>query len=271
MSAPYARVLSSAIAVAAAPVEKEKTLARAIELLDDAGRMTVQTRRGPLVFTTRRSVGAYKMAKAWDDEPETLQWVDEHVKPGDVVWDIGAAIGVMAMYMALDPTVRVVAFEPKAASYALLVDHLSMNNMGERVAAYCMALSNERKLTSFRVDTSQAGGASNGLDDTPDQFGRGRSALIQSALTISTDEFQTLYNAPAPDHLKLDVDGIEGVILRGARDTLPRVKTVIVEVEGDNLKNLAERIEAPLFAAGFVEDKKVRGAGSNRNRLYVRA
>jgi FkbM family methyltransferase len=270
MSAPYARALAAAVAAAAAPVEKEKTLARAVELLDDAGRMTVQTRRGPLTFTTRRSVGAYKMAKAWDDEPETLKWVDDHVKSGDVVWDIGAAIGVMAMYMALDPLVRVIAFEPKAASYALLVDHLSMNGLGERVGAYCLALSNERRLSSFRVDTSQAGGASNGLDDSPDQFGRGRTALIQSALTISIDEFQTLYGAPAPDHLKLDVDGIEGVILRGALDTLPRVKSVIVEVEGDNLGNVGDRIEAPLFAAGFVEDMGVRGAGSNRNRLYLR-
>ena len=271
MSAPYARLLSSAVALAATPIEKEKTLARAVEMLDDAGRTTVQTRRGPLVFTTRRSVGAYKMAKAWDDEPETLQWVDEHVRPGDVVWDIGAAIGVMAMYMALDPTVRVVAFEPKAASYALLVDHLSMNAMGERVAAYCMALSDERKLTTFRVDTSQAGGASNGIDDTPNQFGAGRTALIQSAMTVSIDEFQTLFAAPAPDHLKLDVDGIEGIILRGAKLTLPRVRSVLVEVEGENLSHVAERIEAPLFAAGFVEDMKVRGAGSDRNRLYVRS
>lgn len=271
MSAPYARILSSVTAVAAAPIEKEKTLARAVEMLDDAGRMRVETRRGPLTFTTRRSVGAYKMAKAWDDEPETLKWVDDHVKPGDVVWDIGAAIGVMAMYMALDPKVQVVAFEPKAASYALLVDHLSMNGMGDRVAAYCMALSNERKLTSFRVDTRQPGGASNGLDGTPNQFNAGSAALIQSAMTVSIDDFQTLFNAPAPTHLKLDVDGIEGIILRGARETLPKVKTVIVEVEGENLKNVEERIEAPLFAAGFIEDMSVRGAGSNRNRLYVRS
>jgi FkbM family methyltransferase len=270
MSAPYARILSGAVALAATPVEKEKTLARTVEMLDEAGRMVVATRRGPLVFTTRRSVGAYKMAKAWDDEPETLKWVDDHVRPGDCVWDIGAAIGVMAMYMALDPKVRVVAFEPKAASYALLVDHLAMNNLGDRVDAYCLALSDARVRTSFRVDTTQAGGASNGIGDTPDQFGRGRSALVQSALTISVDEFQTLYGAPAPDHLKLDVDGIEGVILRGARSTLPRVRSVLVEVEGENLKHVAGRIEAPLFAAGFREDMDVRGAGSNRNRLYVR-
>jgi FkbM family methyltransferase len=270
MSAPYARFLAAATAAAAAPVEREKTLARTVELLDDAGRMTVQTRRGPLTFTTRRSVGAYKMAKAWDDEPETLRWVDEHVKPGDCVWDIGAAIGVMAMYMALDPKVRVVAFEPKAASYALLVDHLALNGLGDRVAAYCLALADARKLSSFRIDTTQAGGAGNGLDGAADQFGGGRSALVQSALVTTIDEFQTLFGAPAPDHLKLDVDGLEGVILNGARDTLPRVKSVIVEVEGDNLKYVADRIEAPLCAAGLREDLSVRGAGSDRNRLYVR-
>jgi len=121
--------------------------------------------------------------------------------------------------------------------------------------------------------------ASRKASDVVQGFVRGTKGLVRvggvpffmdAMISRMIGEFQTLYSAPAPTHLKLDVDGIEGVILRGAVKTLPSVKTVIVEVEGENLKHVEERIEHPLFSAGFYEDASVRGAGSNRNRLYLR-
>ena len=62
----------------------------------------------------------------------------------------------------------------------------------------------------------------------------------------------------------------EGLILAGAPQTLPLVKSVMVEVEGENAAEAATRIEPPLLAAGLVEDVAVRAKGSGRNRLYVR-
>jgi FkbM family methyltransferase len=250
---------------------KEKTLARLRERLDRQGVIEIATRRGPLRFLSRRSVGAFKMAADWDDEPETLEWIDTWVNPGEVIYDVGAAIGVMAMYAALDPSVKVIAFEPKAASFALLCDHLHLNGMTDRVLPFCLALSDSApRLASLRLHNPEAGGASNGLDGTPTQFGEIWDTMTQATPAISIDDFQRLFAAPAPDHIKLDVDGIEGVILRGAESSLRRVNSVIVEVEGDNLTDVAARIEAPLAAAGLEEDTSVREKGLKRNRLYVR-
>ncbi len=57
-------------------------------------------------------------------------------------------------------------------------------------------------------------------------------------------------------------------MLAGLAQTLPSVRSVLIEVEGENARLAATRIEAPLTAAGFVEDPSVRDQGSKRNRLY---
>ena len=92
----------------------------------------------------------------------------------------------------------------------------------------------------------------------------------QGALAYRIDDFIETFGLSRPDHIKIDVDGVEGLILRGAAKTLTSVRSVLVEVEGDNAAEAATRIEPPLTAAGLTEDLSVRAAGSGRNRLYVR-
>jgi hypothetical protein len=84
------------------------------------------------------------------------------------------------------------------------------------------------------------------------------------------DDARGLLGLPLPDHVKLDVDGIEGRIWAGGPETLRTVKTVIVEVEGANAADADARIAAPLAAAGLREDMAWRTKGSQRNRLFVR-
>lgn len=79
-----------------------------------------------------------------------------------------------------------------------------------------------------------------------------------------------LFRQPRPDHLKLDVDGIEPLILAGATEALTGVRSVLVEVEEERDAGRGEAIERPLRAAGLVEELAFRGKGPGRNRLYRR-
>ncbi len=54
-----------------------------------------------------------------DGEPETIRWLDR-VPEGEVLWDIGAKVGVYTIYGAVKRKLRVLAFEPGAASLATL-------------------------------------------------------------------------------------------------------------------------------------------------------
>jgi hypothetical protein len=74
-----------------------------------------------------------------------------------------------------------------------------------------------------------------------------------------------------PDHLKIDVDGIESLILQGGRETLLKVSSVLVEIETDDTSGAAE-IHSLLTAAGLslssVENFSWAGA---RNEIWRRA
>ena len=66
------------------------------------------------------------------------------------------------------------------------------------------------------------------------------------------------------------MDGRELEILEGAKLTLPRIQSILIEVEGKNLEENLNQIETITAEAGLEEDVSWRNKGSGRNRLYRR-
>ena len=246
-----------------------KTVANLMQALESRGARLIQTARGPLRFLTSRG---RHVAGATDtffvNEPETLDWIDA-IKPGEVLWDIGAAFGQFALY-AGKGGVRVIAFEPKATSYGLLVEHVALNGLGDQITPICLALSDKNGMTGLHLSGLAAGEALNTLVGSKNQFGEVPDGYIQPVYATTMDDALALYGLPAPDHIKLDVDGIEDWILRGGPKTLKGAKSLIIEIEGEMLDHAAQSIDPLLAAAGLVEDTAVRQQGSKRNRLFRR-
>ena len=61
---------------------------------------------------------------------------------------------------------------------------------------------------------------------------------------MSADKLVSLGLAEAPSHVKIDVDGIEHLILSGATETLKQVKSVLIEINPNFLeqKNKMHRV-----------------------------
>ncbi|MBT8446455.1 MAG: FkbM family methyltransferase [Gammaproteobacteria bacterium] len=260
----------SAVTAIQSPRQRMKTLARLREHIDRKGLVEIETPRGTLRFLGLRGPNpASMLARFHDDEPETLEWIDTYIKPGDTVWDIGANIGAYALYAGTIENVTVYAFEPGALNFGLMVEHLQLNRLGDRVLPICAAFADETGIEALQIGEFSAGHTS-ALGDARNQFDAFDAAFAQSVPVYTIDGFRRTFSLPPPDHIKLDVDGIEGAIIAGAAETLPQVKTLTVEVEGDNVTHAGERIDAPLLAAGFEEQPEHRGKGYGRNRLYVR-
>lgn len=209
-------------------------------------------------------------------EPETIGWLETHVRDGDVLWDIGANVGLYALWCAKrHPGCRVVAFEPNALTYPVLVRHVISNRVADRVQALPVALSNPpMRVEPFRLHTMFPGVAGNSLDvvGAPPMWS-GREAARYAVVASSADEIVSRLGVPQPEHIKLDVDGLEPVILGDARHVLAGVHSVLIEVEDQHVQHHADRAEAvcrPLREAGLVEDETFRGHGSGRNRVFVR-
>lgn len=272
MSRSVAKMLHgviNALTAPQSPARRAMTLSRLVERLDAAQTHAIETRHGPIRSLTLRGPHLAAAAVGFDDEePELLAWIDGF-SPGETLWDIGAATGLFAIYAARRG-VSVMAFEPKATSFGVLVEHLALNGVGDQVFPVCIAFSDVTGTTHLQLHQMAAGSGGNSIQGEPNQFGDRHFMFNQGALAYRIDDFINAFALTTPDHIKIDVDGVEGLILRGAAKTLQTVRSVLVEVEGDNAAQAATRIEPPLTEAGLVEDVSVREAGSGRNRLYVR-
>ena len=268
--ANFLHAVANGVTALQPPRRRAMTLSRLMERFDADGVHVIQTKQGSLKTLPLRGPHLAAAAIGFDDEePETLAWMDGFAA-GDVYYDIGAATGLFAMYAALRPDIAVYAFEPKGTSFGVLVEHLALNGMGERVFPLCIALSDKTEATALTLASMAAGSGGNSVGGAPDQFGLSHSVFSQGALAYRLDDLIATFALPAPTHLKIDVDGIEGVILGGAPLTLRGVKSVLIEVEGQNADEAATRLEPHFTAAGLTEDMSLRGAGSGRNRLYKR-
>ena len=231
---------------------------------------TIRTARGQFraYAPSRGSSGAAR--NFHDYEPDTLEWIDEFPEAA-VFWDVGANIGLFSLYAALRPDVRVLSFEPAAASYTALNENLALNGMDGRISGFACALAGETRLDVLHMARTTAGSALHGFGTERDQLDRPiKTRFRQGAVGFAIDDFVRLLSPPLPTHMKLDVDGIEADILRGGRETLsaPGVRSMIVEIEGDPGSVRIREIFDLMDELGF--RARPKGSPDYRNVIFDR-
>lgn len=231
--------------------------------------LTVSTAKGPLRFWCGSGTAA-KLALGFDKyEPESRDWIDSAVRMGEHVWDVGANIGVYALYACLTERVTVTAFEPVAGTFAVLVRNISANGLDTRVTPLCMALSEIDGLVPIYLASTEAGESMHGLSAPETQKGRFEPRGRQTVLTVRGDDAVTRLNIPAPHHIKIDVDGHELRVLKGVENTLASVRTVWIEMTAAaEMSGENARIDAFLTEKGF-EQRALPTGRTGRNRMYV--
>jgi FkbM family methyltransferase len=161
-----------------------------------------------------------------------LAMARELVKPGMVVWDIGANVGLFS-FAAASLGAQVLAVEGDTWLVNLLqrsvaINHLPVTVLPAAVAEVCGI---------GRLQLSQAGRASNSLGEAG---GNG-----QAVVTITLDWI--LRHFPAPQLVKIDIEGMEYAALQGAARTLALKPKVLCEVTQHY-----EEIGQLLTSAGYV-------------------
>src|SRR5512143_530402 len=92
---------SRAVTALESPMRRAMTYARAVSGLERDVAPVIETARGPLQVLALRGPHLAAAAIGFaDEEPETLAWMDTFA-PGETLWDIGAATGLLSMYAAL--------------------------------------------------------------------------------------------------------------------------------------------------------------------------
>jgi FkbM family methyltransferase len=160
-----------------------------------------------------------------------------------VVFDIGANIGVVSVLQA-QRNAQVYAFEPNPDCYRRLLKNITANELEDRIRPFNLAVGGVAGMGKMRVDKGGTTGGTvlTGGDGSPNAASVSITTLDRIVPALSISQI---------DLLKIDVEGAEVDVLRGAAQTLTLTKRIMLEYHSRALLKQAELILKPY---GFVRD-----------------
>jgi FkbM family methyltransferase len=211
-------------------------------------------------------------------EPETLEWINA-MPDGTVLWDVGANVGLYSVYAAKKNNCKIWAFEPSVFNLELLARNIYLNGLTNNICIVPIALSDELGSNQMRMTSTEWGGALSTFGET---FGWDGEAIRQvfefKTIGLSMADAVQKLSIPQPDYIKMDVDGIEHLILKGGAEVLKSVKGVLIEVN-DAFHEQASQCQQLLTDAGLVLKEKCQsemvlastsGFQNAYNQIWVR-
>jgi len=180
-------------------------------------------------------------------EPRETNFIRKACKPGDVALDIGANIGYYTLLMAqlVGPTGFVYAFEPREDFCNYVHRSVSENQFDERCSVHCCALADNEGTVKFRIHPKRD------LDPSDPNYystcyladsesDKDKDAFIQVKVEI-LDKILAAAPQRRVSLIKIDVEGAEHLVFRGAEKLLRRDKPVILsEIFGPQLENVSK-------------------------------
>lgn len=167
-------------------------------------------------------------------EPDQTRLFQQRIPAGSTVFDVGAHVGYYTVLAAVlaGPRGRVFAFEPNPANHSFLQRHVALNRLGN-VTIENAAVSDRNGTAAFAFGTGSG-------------TGRLDSGGTLNVRTLRLDDFCS-ERGVHPQFLKIDVEGAELDVLRGAAATIAANHPVIFlsthgpQVHADCLAWLRER------------------------------
>lgn len=186
--------------------------------------ITIRILQGPLrgkKWIKNSGVNGYWLGSY---ELEGQKILFENLKKGDIFFDIGANVGFYSLLAAelVDKNGRVFSFEPFEENFYYLKKHIKINNY-KNIFSFKMAVADKNNIAFFKKEKSSAMG----------HLGDGDIKVE----VISLDEQLKNKELPIPNFLKIDVEGAEFLVLKGAQNLLKANHPIIfLSIHSDLLR-----------------------------------
>ncbi len=240
--------------------------------------VTVSHQGEKLVLHVPNWLCRYRAETFSTKEPETLEWID-NLPEGCTLWDVGANVGLYTVYAARRRNCRVYAFEPSVFNLELLARNAWANGVAERVCLVPLALNDGTGASQLRMTSTDWGGALSTFGRDVGWDGKPMKPVFEfRTMGLSMEDAVQRLGLPQPDFIKMDVDGIEHMILKGGAAVLRSVRGVLIEINDDFLEQ-AEGARALLSAAGLqlagkrhsqILETSAHGFDHTYNQMWVR-
>ena len=195
-------------------------------------------------------------------EPETLEWIESFSKnEKNIFWDIGANVGLYSIYGSIvNAKLKIVSFEPSPNNLRILTRNISINNLEDRILVFPIPLTSQKNIFLKMSESSFIeGGALNTFGETFDFEGKEIKAKNKfTTLGTSIDHLIEEKILEQPNYIKIDVDGIEHLILMGAEKVLKSKSLFSLSIEiNENFKDQYTKIILMMKKYGFrIKQKK---------------
>jgi FkbM family methyltransferase len=190
----------------------------------------------------------YRARSFFTKEPETVEWIRSFV-PGETLFDLGANVGLFSL-LAAKMGVHAVAFEPEPQNFSVLARNIYLNGLADLVVPLNLAIADKTTIDFLYMPVFGIGNAFN-------QFGvpiaagaaSAPAASKQYVMAFTLDAFLSTFPQFTPTHIKIDVDGLEHLVICGADKTLesPSLKSLLVEFDS--------RVKEGKQAIDFIQSK----------------
>ncbi len=186
--------------------------------------------------------------------PEHTFWMHLDLK-GLTIYDIGAFHGLLTLFFARQGR-QIITYEPNTMNHERLMDNLRLNGI-KNVQVRKVGVGSEPKVATMFMSPVMPGGASVERNTVGGLLNSKRRVLSESISIVTLDDDIREMSLPAPDFIKIDIEGGELPALMGARNTLLTYKPqLFLEMHGETMnlkrKNVAA-IVAYLHELGYYD------------------
>lgn len=173
-------------------------------------------------------------------EPEMVKLFRALASQSEVILDVGANIGCTAiLFGELSQTVY--AFEPSPTTFSLLEKNIQNSGLKNIILQNVGLGAEPGEFTLTFAPSNRSGGF------VSDQTQAGDGHTTEKIVISKLDEVIQSLNPPSVDFIKIDVEGFEGHVIRGAEQTLSAHKPVVVLELNHWCLNAFQRTSIPDF------------------------
>ncbi|MGF1924652.1 MAG: FkbM family methyltransferase [Bacteroidia bacterium] len=159
----------------------------------------------------------------WIVDWEEFNLIKDSVKEDQICFDVGANMGFYSIWLSKFTNNKIYSFEPNKKNYDRLIENISINKGANIIANNC-GLSDQSGSAKF----------------TKSRDGENHIVLEKTDLSTETIQLQTIdevietNNIERIGYLKIDVEGFELNVLKGAKLCLKKKQVDIIQLEINN-------------------------------------
>jgi len=247
-------------------ITKKNFLITLNEFINNDSYKSIKILNKNISFFTPNKITEWRINTFFQKEPETLEWIDGFESKSKIIfWDIGGNIGLYSIYAALrHSNIEIFTFEPSTSNLRVLSRNVSLNKLNDKIKICQFALTDKNNSFLLMKENSfEEGGSMNSFGESYDYNGNTFASNHQYKIYGTTMNYLMDNNIlEVPNYIKIDVDGIEHLILKGGNKYLnnPLIKSISIELNEDFSEQFNE-VNKILKDNKFIFNHKKRADG----------